>query len=274
MNLIQPMELMITDNEQWELKVYNLAPVVFSGCCFIDNLSDRLKLEVSTRFSAGDFLANESEILKLRGNLGNILIAKEEYISQFANLLNMSTVLYRLKTTINKNAPNMKIIVRNVPEIIFRKEYFVDVIEDSGCIYWPMSMTDGIIHNAMWKQFVDIKGAVDLYRKKLYPGMRLMFECTNLSDSLEAMNSGADGIILRNMRPDLVAEITKTLRERFKKVYLEYIGDVKLSNIEGYAKTGVDSLGIDDITSLFGKSNLKMELKKIIAEEQNETNEE
>ena len=97
-----------------------------------------------------------------------------------------------------------------------------------------------------------------------------MMECANMSDSIDAMKNGADGIILRNMRPDLVAEITKTLRERFKKVYIEYIGDVKLSNIEGYAKTGVDSLGIDDMTALFGKSNLKMELKKIIVEEQTE----
>jgi nicotinate-nucleotide pyrophosphorylase len=270
MNLMQPMEYMISDNELWELKVYNQAPVVFSAFCFINDLSETLDLEISTRFSAGDFLANESEILAIRGKLGSVLIAKEEYITQFANLLNISTVLYRLKTTINKNAPNMKLIVRNVPEAIFRKEYFVDVIEDSGSIYWPMSMTDGIVHSELWKQFVDIKGAIDLYKKKLYPGMKLMMECANMSDSIDAMKNGADGIILRNMRPDLVAEITKTLRERFKKVYIEYIGDVKLSNIEGYAKTGVDSLGIDDMTALFGKSNLKMELKKIIVEEQTE----
>jgi nicotinate-nucleotide pyrophosphorylase len=268
------MEFMISDTEEWELKVFNQAPVVFSGCRFINDLSEMLDLEIATVFSAGDFLANENEILNIRGALGSILIAKEEYINQFANLLNMSTVLYRLKTTINKNAPNMKIIVRNVPDAIFRKEYFIDVIGDSGCIYWPMSITDGIIHGAMWKQFVDIKQAIDLYRKKLYPGMKLMLECSNISDSIEAMKNGADGIVLRNMRPDLVAEITKTLRERFKKVYLEYIGDVRLSNIEGYAKTGVDSLGIDDITSLFGKSNLKVELKKIIAEEQTDTDEE
>ncbi len=262
MSLIKPMESMIQDIDEWELSVKNQAPIVFSGLGFLEDVAQRLGLDIIISYVPGDFLANESEILKLRGFLGGILIFQEEFLNQWANLLNLSTLLYRMKTAIGKNSPGMKIIVRNLPDMLFKIDYFNESIEDAGCVFWPMSVTDGIIHKMIWKRFVDLKQAIDSYKKRLYPGIKILVECDNISDSIEAMKNGADGIILRNMREDLVNEISKTIRERFKKVYIEYMGEVKLSNIEGYGRSGVDALGIDDITHLFGKANLKAEIKK------------
>jgi len=261
--ILQPMEFLISDMDEWELTVKNQAPLVFSGMSFLNDVSDNLGLNIITSYTPGDFLANETEILKVRGLLNAILSFREEFVNQWANLLNICTVLYRMRIAIGKNSPGMKIIVRNLPDLIYNVDYINETIEDAGCIFWPMAVTDGIIHQLIWKRFVDIKGAIDAYKKRLYPGMKILLECDNMSDSIEAMKNGADGIILRNMREDIVTEIAKTIRERFKKVYIEYMGDVRLSNIEGYGKSGIDAIGMDEITYLFGKANLKMEIKKI-----------
>lgn len=263
MSILQPMETMIQDMDEWELIVKNQAPMVFSGMTFLEDCSHNLDLEVVTSYTPGDFLANETEILKLRGFLSAILIFKEELLNQWSNLLNICTLLYRMKIAVGKNSPGMKIVIRNLPDLIYNTEYLNETIEDAGCIFWPMAVTDGIIHKPIWKRYVDIKQAIDSYKKKLYPGMKILLECDNISDSIEAMKNGADGIILRNMREDIVKEIAKTIRERFKKVYLEYMGDVRLSNIEGYGKSGIDAIGIDDMTYFFGRANLKMEIKRI-----------
>ena len=263
MGILQPMESMIQDMDEWELTVKNQAPIVFSGMSLIEECAQNLDLDVMTAYTPGDFLVNETEILKLKGLLNAIMVFREEYLSQWANLLNICTLLYRMKVAIGKNSPGMKIIIRNLPDMIYNTEYLNETIEDAGCIFWPMSVTDGIIHQPIWKRYVGIKQAIDSYKKRLYPGMKILLECANISDSIEAMKNGADGIILRNMREDIVAEIAKTIRERFKKVYIEYMGDVRLSNIEGYGKSGIDAIGIDDIIHLFGRANLKMEIKRI-----------
>jgi len=261
--ILQPMESMIQDIDEWELTVKNQAPIVFSGLSFLEDVSEQLELDLVTTYTPGDFLANETEILKVKGFLNSIMIFREEFLNQWSNLLNICTVLYRMKIAIGKNSPGMKIIIRNLPDLIYNTAYLNESIEDSGCIFWPMAVTDGIVHQPMWKRYVGIKQAIDSFKKGLYPGMKILLECDNISDSIEAMKNGADGIILRNMREDIVSEIAKTIRERFKKVYIEYMGDVRLSNIEGYGKSGIDALGIDDITHLFGRANLKTEIKKI-----------
>ncbi|MFP4461237.1 MAG: hypothetical protein ACLFQE_03495 [Thermotogota bacterium] len=263
MGILQPMETMIQDMDEWELTIKNQAPVVFSGVSFLEDCCQHLDLDVITSYTPGDFLVNETEILKLRGFLSGIMVFREEFVNQWSNLLNICTVLYRMKIAIGKNSPGMKIVVRNLPDMIYNTLYLNETIEDAGCIFWPMAVTDGIIHQPIWKRYVDIKQAIDSFKKRLYPGMKVLLECDNISDSIEAMKNGADGIILRNMREDIVAEISKTIRERFKKVYLEYMGDVRLSNIEGYGKSGIDAIGIDDITFLFGRANLKIEIKKV-----------
>lgn len=263
MGILQPMESMIQDMDEWELTIKNQAPIVFSGLSFLEDCSQDLDLDMTTAYTPGDFLVNETEILKMKGFLSSIIVFREELLNQWSNLLNICTVLYRMKMAVGKNSPGMKIVVRNLPDMIYNTEYLNETIEDAGCIFWPMSVTDGIIHKLIWKRYVDIKQAIDSYKKRLYPGMKILLECDNISDSIEAMKNGADGIILRNMREDIVAEIAKTIRERFKKVYLEYMGDVRLSNIEGYGKSGIDAIGIDDMTYFFGSSNLKMEINRI-----------
>lgn len=263
MSILQPMESMVQDMDEWELTIKNQAPVVFSGWSFLEDCSQNLNLDVITGYSPGDFLVNETEILKLKGFLSAVMVFREELMNQWANVLNISTVLYRMKMAVGKNSPGMKIVVRNLPDMIYHTEYLNEAVEDAGCICWPMAVTDGIIHKPIWKCYVDIKQAIQSYKKRLYPGMKILLECDNISDSIEAMKNGADGIILRNMREDIVTEIAKTIRERFKKVYLEYMGDVRLSNIEGYGKSGIDAIGIDDMTGFFGRANLKIDMKRI-----------
>ncbi len=263
MSILQPMESMIHDMDEWELTVKNQAPIVFSGISFLEDCSNNLELDMITAYTPGDFLVNETEILKLKGFLSSVMVFKEELLNQWSNLLNISTILYRMKIAVAKNSPGMKIVVRNLPDMIYNTVYLNETIEDAACICWPMAVTDGIIHQPIWKRYVDIKQAIDSFKKRLYPGMKILLECDNISDSIEAMKNGAEGIILRNMREDIVTEISKTIRERFKKVYIEYMGDVRLSNIEGYGKSGIDAIGIDDITYLFGRANLKVEIKRI-----------
>jgi len=267
------MEEILPSDEIWELGIYNQSPVVFTGSKLIEEITEEFGVQIETFFSAGDFIANNGLMMTIKGCLHNILSIKEAYTGQLAHLMNFSTILYRLKNTVKRTAPNMKVLVRNLPPNILDTTYYKKAVEDSGCIYWPMSIADGIIHMPIWKNNGGIEKTIADYKRRIYPGLRLFVECNNISDGITAMKNGADGIILRNLRADIVTEITNTLRERVKKVYIEYLGEVQLSNIEGYANSGVDALGLDDIFHFFNKSKIKTEIKKSEPIEENETDE-
>ena len=90
-------------------------------------------------------------------------------------------------------------------------------------------------------------------RKALIEGSftkKVEVEVESVSQAIEAIEAGADIVMLDNMEPE---EILKTLRELEKrgirkKVLIEASGGITVKNIVEYAKTGVDILSLGSLT--------------------------
>lgn len=82
-----------------------------------------------------------------------------------------------------------------------------------------------------------IKEAVDKVRKSIPHTTKIEVEVESKNQALEALESGADIIMLDNMRGEKLAECVKLLKG---KVITEASGNITVENIEEIAKTGVD----------------------------------
>ncbi len=82
-----------------------------------------------------------------------------------------------------------------------------------------------------------IKAAVKKVRKNIPHTMKIEVEAESKEQAIEAMNAGADIIMLDNMRGEKLAECVKILKG---KVITEASGNITVENIEEVAKTGVD----------------------------------
>lgn len=101
-----------------------------------------------------------------------------------------------------------------------------------------LCLTDGVlVKENHIRAAGGIKEAVNRLLEGLPPTIKIEVETTNLSEVNEALEAGADLIMLDNMPHAEMAMAVRTVRGR---VLLEASGNVTLDNIASIAETGVD----------------------------------
>jgi nicotinate-nucleotide pyrophosphorylase (carboxylating) len=90
-----------------------------------------------------------------------------------------------------------------------------------------------------------IKPAVEAIRKKVPMSIKIEVETSNLAEVQEAIEAGADIIMLDNMSSEMMAEAVKLIDKRAK---IEASGNMTLKRIRKVASTGVDYISIGALT--------------------------
>lgn len=85
-----------------------------------------------------------------------------------------------------------------------------------------------------------------------WPGRSVHVECDSFEQCAEALDAGADSILLDNMSPDEVRSCVAATRSRegtgARRTLLEVSGEITLETIGSYAGTGVDMISVGRIT--------------------------
>ena len=112
----------------------------------------------------------------------------------------------------------------------------------------------GHSHRASLSEFVMLKDnhlsvlsiaeAMELARSR-WPGKRVQVECDTIDQAGEAINAGADALLLDNMTPEQVAEVMKIVDAQSsvsEDIYVEVSGGITLENIASYSALGIDAI--------------------------------
>jgi nicotinate-nucleotide pyrophosphorylase (carboxylating) len=91
---------------------------------------------------------------------------------------------------------------------------------------------------------------------------KIEVEITKPSQAVQAVNAGADIVLLDNMSPDQIRETVSLLREKSlrERVTLEASGGIRKENLPSYARTGVDVISIGAITHSAKSIDISMEI--------------
>lgn len=99
---------------------------------------------------------------------------------------------------------------------------------------------------------VSISTAVAAARDR-WPARTVHVECDHVEQLLEALDAGADAVLLDNMDPDTVRTCVAAARERQegqrRRTLIEVSGGVTLDTIGEYSATGVDMISVGAITN-------------------------
>jgi len=87
--------------------------------------------------------------------------------------------------------------------------------------------------------------AVRKIRALAPPGLRIEVECANLNQVQEAIEAGADVIMLDNMMPSLLREAVHLINKRSQ---VEASGNITLETVRAVAETGVDFISVGRLT--------------------------
>lgn len=90
-----------------------------------------------------------------------------------------------------------------------------------------------------------IPRAVELAGKRTQPFLKIEVECSTEGHVREALEAGADIIMLDNMKPELMKKCVRLIKGR---AVIEASGNVTLRNIKQVASTGVDYISVGALT--------------------------
>ena len=91
----------------------------------------------------------------------------------------------------------------------------------------------------------DVAKAVTRARELAPKGVRIEVECDRVEQVVNAVEAGADIILLDNMSLDMLTECVEMVRGR---AILEASGGVRLETVRGIAETGVDWISVGALT--------------------------
>jgi nicotinate-nucleotide pyrophosphorylase (carboxylating) len=91
---------------------------------------------------------------------------------------------------------------------------------------------------------------------------KIEVEVENLHDAVVSAQGGATFIMLDNMSPKEISQVVSTLKKLGlrNKVKLEASGGIDSTNIQSYAKTGIDMISVGKITSSVSGIDLSLEV--------------
>ena len=82
-----------------------------------------------------------------------------------------------------------------------------------------------------------------------WPARTVHVECDRLDQVREALDAGADALLLDNMTPDQVRACVAEVGDAPRRPLLEVSGGVTLDTVAAYAATGVDCISVGGLTN-------------------------
>lgn len=107
-----------------------------------------------------------------------------------------------------------------------------------------------------------ITQAVERARANIPHTMTIEVETENLIQVKEAIEAGADIIMLDNMSEENMREAVRHIREAAPHVKIEASGNVSLASIRGIAETGVDIISVGRLTYSFESLDISLDLNE------------
>ena len=213
----------------------DIAAAVFKR--YVPECRIELTVKDGARAAKGDVLARvsgpargllsaERTALNILQHLSGIATLTAEYVEQLAGT--RAILLDTRKTT-----PGLRILEKHAAQV-------------GGAKNHRLGLADGVMikdnHIAVCGS---IRAAVAQARKGIPVLTKIEVEADRLDQVAEALDGGADMILLDNMTLDMLREAVKLTGGR---VPLEASGGVNLETIRGIAQTGVDYISVGRIT--------------------------
>lgn len=201
----------------------------------------------------GDKVIFGEKIAEISGRAGKILTAERTALNFLQRLSGIATLTNEFVKRVKPYKVRILDTRKTTPGLRLLEKYAVRV---GGGKNHRFGLWDGILIKGNHINLVGLKKAVKRTKKL---GEKVEVETRNLKEVKEAVEAGADIIMLENM--DL-----KTLKDGVrligKRALIEVSGGVNLENVREIAKTGVDWISIGRLTHSVKSLDMSLQIKK------------
>ena len=234
---------------------------VISGLEIVKMVYDRFQDDVvfTPFFKDGDFVKKGDVILKIEATYPTLLRGERLSLNIFQRMSGIATETARyvkeLKGTdtqlldTRKTAPGLRVLDKLA-------------VKHGGGTNHRMGLYDmAMIKDNHIKMAGGIAKAVEQVRSKIADGIKIEVETTNLEEVRQAIEAGADIIMLDNMSNEMMTEAVSTIKAAGKGIKTEASGNMSIPRLLEVAATGVDFISVGALTHTVKAMDISMNIQ-------------
>ncbi len=219
-------------------------PIVVAGveiaAAFFKTLDPEVRIDMPV--GDGERAAAGAVLLRLEGNARAMLAAERSALNTLQHLSGIATLARRYVDAIGEGRAKLLDTRKTIPGLRVLEKYAARM---GGAVNHRLRMDDGLL---IKDNHVSVAGgvapAVRLARQAA-TGLPVQVEVDRLDQIEEALDAGADRLLLDNMDPATLRGAVAIVAGR---VPLEASGGVNLETIGAIARTGIDFVSVGRIT--------------------------
>jgi nicotinate-nucleotide pyrophosphorylase (carboxylating) len=224
------------------------------------------RVDPSLKFRAllhdGDKLQRGTEIAAIEGKVGSILRGERVALNFLQRLSGIATETSRYVEAVRGTKARIVDTRKTTPGLRFLEKY---AVKAGGGQNHRVHLGDGILIKdnhlaALRARGLDLKAVIDLAKKNAPHTLKIEIEVTTVAEAGEAVEAGADIIMLDNMS---VEEMRRAVKSMGGRVLVEASGGVTLENVKSVAETGVDLISVGALTHSVKALDISLELETL-----------
>jgi nicotinate-nucleotide pyrophosphorylase (carboxylating) len=246
-----------------------VASITAKEDCVISGLSEAVEiftyfgLRSEQLFEDGEFVVAGSQVLSVRGPARAVLQAERLALNFLARMSGISTLTRDCVLRAKGVSDTVRVAATRKTTPGFRLYEKKAVFLGGGDTH-RFNLSDAVLIKDNHIKLMGLRECISQARSRASFTKKIEVEIENLSDLVLAADLGVDIIMFDNMAP---GEIEKGVRQLQQKglrdhVLLEASGGILPSNIEDYAKCGVDVISLGALTRDAKWIDLSLEIEQ------------
>lgn len=248
------------------------ASVIFNEEGIIAGLEEASKifklLDCSTEpiFKDGDLVKAGTEILRITGPANSILKGERTALNILMRMSGIATTTWRVNLKAKEIDPKIRIAAtrKTVPGLRYFDKKAVEL--GGGDTHRLRMESCVLIKDNHITIIGSVKKAVGIAKEKVSFTNKIEVEVKTKKEAIEAVEAGANIVMLDNMEPREIIETVKGLENRGlrERIIIEASGGINETNVSQYAKTGVDIISMGSLTHSCRAVDINMDIIKFI----------
>lgn len=229
----------LEENKIFEINLRSRENGIFCGEDVFKTVFDVLsegKVQIDFFIHDGEIIKKDEILAKIKGDPRYILTGERLALNFIQRMSGIATYTKKFTEILESYGVSMADTRKNTPNFRIFEKYAAKI---GGARLHRFNLCDCIMlkdnHIALFDG--DIKKAVESVKKFNSHAHKIEVECDNFKQVKEALNAGADIIMLDNMSLDEIKECVNFIN---KRAIVEISGNVTLETLPELAKTGAD----------------------------------
>lgn len=234
---------------------------VISGLEIVKMVYDRFQDDVvfTPYFNNGDHVKKSDVILKIEATYPTLLRGERLSLNIFQRMCGIATETARYVKELagthtqlldtRKTAPGLRVLDKMA-------------VKHGGGTNHRMGLYDmAMIKDNHIKMAGGIAKAVEQVRSSIPSDIKIEVEATNLDEVQQAIEAGADIIMLDNMSNSAMTEAVAVIRKADKGIKTEASGNMSIERLREVAETGVDYISVGALTHTVKGMDISMNIQ-------------